>query len=107
MAFVHMHNDVQSERLLLVVLENSDRYSSEYRHIRATVVRRAVPHAVNSDGVVDWADDHSAQCSGYRVASWVLSKTSGLYVDDMQYAGKLTPTQCTHHLTKAGPTEIR
>ena len=42
MTFRHMHNDIRSEYLLLVVLENLDCYSREYRHIRAEVVRRGV-----------------------------------------------------------------
>ena len=90
MSFRHMHNDIRSEYLLLVVLEERDVYSLDYRHIRATVVRRAVPHGVNSEGaVVNWADEYPQKCSGYRVASWVLSKTTGVYVDDMQLRGQI------------------
>lgn len=90
MSFRHMHQDVQSERLLLVVLEEPSYGGSEYRHIRATVIRRAVPHAVNSEGVVvDWADDYENKCFGYRVASYVFSGNKGTYVDDMQLRGQI------------------
>jgi hypothetical protein len=40
-------------------------------------------------GVETWNDDHIANCSGYRVASYVFSKTSAVYVDDMQLRGQL------------------
>jgi hypothetical protein len=96
MTFRHMHNDVRSEYLLLVVLENSDRYSQEYRHIRADVVRRAVPHVLSpiiEEGdvqrVTTWNDEYPSKCTGYRSASWVLSKTSGTYVDGMQLRGQI------------------
>ncbi len=91
MSFRHMHNDIQSERLLLVVLEEPTYGGSEYRHIRASVIRRAVPHKMREDGsgVNTWNDDHIGKCKGYRVASYVLSKTSGTYVDDMQLRGQI------------------
>lgn len=104
MSFRHMHQDVQSERLLLVVLESSDFAHSEYRHIRATVVRRAVPHAVNSEGVVvDWADDYENKCFGYRVASYCLTKTSGTYVDDMQLRGQIDANPAYQPLNAGKP----
>ena len=86
-----MHNDIQSERLLLVALEEPSYHNSEYRHIRASVIRRAVPHTVREDGsgVDQWYDDHKEKCTGYCVASWVFSKTSGMYVDDMQLRGQI------------------
>jgi hypothetical protein len=95
--FKHPHSDIQSERLLLVSLEEPSFHNSEYRHIRATVVRRAVPHKYRADapaicdgtGVETWNDDHITKCSGYRVASYVFSKTSATYVDDMQLRGQL------------------
>ena len=96
MTFRHMHNDIRSEYLLLVVLENLDCYSREYRHIRAEVVRRAVPHKMAilaephfEPRVEVWNDDHKDNCTGYRSASWVLSKTSGTYVDGMQLRGQI------------------
>ena len=97
MSFRHMHQDVQSERLLLVVLESSDFHNPEYRHIRATVVRRAVPHKLRADapaiydgtGVEVWNDDHPGKCFGYRVASYVFSRNKGTYVDDMQLRGQI------------------
>lgn len=96
MTFRHMHNDIRSEYLLLVALEERDRFSLDYRHIRATVVRRAVPHVMTpiiNDGDVQtvqtWNDDHIDKCSGYRVASYVLSKTSGIYIDDMELRGQI------------------
>lgn len=97
MTFRHMHQDVQSERLLLVVLEDKQYVGSKYRHIRATVIRRAVPHKLRKDcppiydgtGVEKWNDAHPNQCQGYRVASYCLTKTSGTYVDDMQLRGQI------------------
>lgn len=88
--FRAMYQDVQSERLLLVVLEENE-HTREYRHIRATVVRRAVPHKMkeNSGAVEVWNDDYAEKCSGYRVASYVFTKTSGTYVDDMQLRGQI------------------
>lgn len=89
--FRAMYQDVQSERLLLVALETPESYAREYRHIRATVVRRAVPHKMKDySGAVDvWNDDYTEKCSGYRNASYVLTKTSGTYVDDMQLRGQI------------------
>lgn len=85
-----MHNDISSKYLLLIALEERDSFSSEYRHISATVVRQAMPHAVNSENVVvDWADEYADKCTGYRSASWVLSKTSGIYVDGMCLRGQI------------------
>jgi hypothetical protein len=94
--FKHPHQDIQSERLLLVTLEEPQFHNSEYRHIRATVIRRAVPHKMalpteetNAPRVDIWNDDHIDKCTGYRVASYVFSKTSGTYVDDMQLRGQM------------------
>lgn len=94
--FKHPHQDIQSERLLLVALEEPSYHNSEYRHIRATVVRRAVPHVMTpiiEEGDVarvdQWNDDHKDKCFGYRVASYVFSKTSGTYVDDMHLRGQI------------------
>jgi hypothetical protein len=94
MTFRHMHQDVQSERLLLVVLEDKQYAGSEYRHIRATVIRRAVPHVMRKENDLDnvvntYNDAHPNQCQGYRVASYCLTKTSGTYVDDMQLRGQI------------------
>jgi hypothetical protein len=95
--FKHPHQDIQSERLLLIALEDKQFHNSEYRHMRATVIRRAVPHKLRADapaiydgtGVEIWNDDHIGKCSGYRVASYVFSKTSAVYVDDMQLRGQI------------------
>lgn len=89
--FKHPHQDIQSERLLLVALEEKQFHNSEYRHIRATVIRRAVAHTLREDGsgVDTWNDDHKEKCSGYRVASYVFTKTAATYVDDMQLRGQI------------------
>ena len=93
MTFRHMHNDIRSEYLLLVVLENSDRYSPEYRHIRATVVRRAVPHAINSEGVVvDWADEYPQKYAGYRVEAGYFRKQPACMLTTCNCAAKSTTT---------------
>lgn len=110
MTFRHMHNDIRSEYFLLVVLENSDRYSQEYRHIRAEVVRRAVPHKMAilaephfEPRVEVWNDDHKDNCTGYRSASWVLSKTSGTYVDGMALRGQIDSHPIHTPLNKGRP----
>lgn len=96
MAFRHPHTDPVSERLLLVVLEEPQSFSTEFRHIRASVIRRAVPHTYASEAdalaknVQTWNDDHPDKCQGYRVASYVYPTAStNLYVDDMQLRGQI------------------
>lgn len=93
MAFRHPHTDPVSERLLLVVLEEPSSHSSEYRHIRASVIRRAVPHTIDNNvvGCVKvWNDDYTNKCQGYRVASYVYpTAATNLYVDDMQLRGQI------------------
>lgn len=95
MSFRQPYQDPRSERLLLVALEEKQYHGSEYRHIRATVVRRAVPHkmAPKIDGsencVAEWHDDYEAKCTGYRVASYVFHRTCPIYVDDMQLRGQI------------------
>lgn len=104
MTFRHMHNDIQSERLLLVVLESPDSYSRQYRHIRATVVRRAVPHVIDPNvigTVKTWNDDYPDKCFGYRIPSYCLTKTSGIYVDDMQLRGQINI--CENPLNQGRP----
>lgn len=90
MTFRHMHTDVQSERLLLVALEEYS-FGSSHRHIRASVIRRAVPHSlpIGNNSFQIYADDHPDRCKGYRVASYVFSKNRGTYVDDMQLRGQI------------------
>lgn len=95
MTFRHPYQDPRSERLLLVVLEDRQYPSSEYRHIRATVVRRAVAHTLRADGsgVDQWNDDYEERCSGYRCASYVFpTASSSVYIDDMQLRGQIDVT---------------
>ena len=98
MSFRQPYQDPRSERLLLVALEEKQYHGSEYRHIRATVVRRAVPHKLRKDcppiydgtGVKEWNDDHPNKCSGYRVASYVFpTNSTNIYVDDMELRGQI------------------
>lgn len=96
MSFRQPYQDYSSQRLLLVVLEDKEYAGSEYRHIRATVIRRAVPHKVQentlggTDTVIEWFDDHPNRCTGYRVASYVFpTKNSNIYVDDLQLRGQI------------------
>lgn len=93
MTFKQPYQDPRSERLLLVALEEPQYHGSEYRHIRATVVRRAVPHTYHNDDqgrVKEWGDDTEAKCSGYRVASYVFpTSATNIYVDDMQLRGQI------------------
>lgn len=94
MSLRYIYQYPQAERLLLVVLEQPQYGGSEFRHINATVVRRAVPHKMKdySDSVETWNDDYEARCFGYRVASHVLTKTSGIFVDDLQLRGQIDTT---------------
>ena len=97
MTFRHLYSEAPGERLLHVVLEEPSDYGSEYRHIRATVLRRAASHVMREDGsaVAQYWDDHNA--TGYRVASYVLTKTGGTYVDDMQLRGQIDNTANPMH----------
>ena len=95
MSFRQPYQDPRSERLLLVTIERKE-YPSDYRHIRATVIRRAVPHKMapkidsSENCVAEWNDDYEAKCSGYRVASYVFPTAStNIYVDDMQLRGQI------------------
>ena len=87
------YQDASSERLLLVALEEPRYPISDYRHIRATVVRRAVPHKMkdyNSAVVDEYWDAPEERCTGYRVASYVKqARGVNIYVDDMQLRGQI------------------
>ena len=91
MTFRHLSNEIASERLLLVVLEDKQYPNHEYRHIRATVVRRAVPHvkSAHSDTIATWNDDYEGKCTGYRVASYSSTKKNAVYVDDLELRGQI------------------
>lgn len=93
MSFRQPYQDPRSERLLLVALEEKQYHGSEYCHIRATVIRRAVPHTIDPnvvDCVKEWNDDYEAKCRGYRVASYVFpTPSTNIYVDDMQLRGQI------------------
>lgn len=92
MSFRQPYQDPCSERLLLVALEEKQYHGSEYRHIRATVVRRAVPHKIDSSEscVAEWNDEYPERCTGYRVASYVFPTAStNIYVDDMRLRGQI------------------
>jgi hypothetical protein len=91
MTFRHISCEIASERLLLVVLEEKQYPCSEYRHIRATVVRRAVPHvkSAHSDTIATWNDDYEGKCTGYRVASYSSTKKNAVYVDDLELRGQI------------------
>lgn len=97
MTFRHISTEIASERLFYVQLDDAQYVGSEYRHIRATVIRRAVPHKLRKDapaiydgtGVEVWNDDHIGNCSGYRVASYSSARKDAVYVDDMQLRGQI------------------
>jgi hypothetical protein len=92
MSFKHHTCDPRSERLLLVTLEEPEQYSREFRHINATVIRRAVPHTMRAEApltVAEYNDEYAEKCSGYRNASYVFTGKVPTYVDDMQLRGQL------------------
>ena len=61
------------------------------------MLRRAASHVPKEDGsgIATYWDEEKA--TGYRVASYVLSKTGGTYVDDMQLRGQIDATQNPMH----------
>ena len=93
MTFRHISTEIASERLLLVVLEDAEHYNSgQYRHIRATVIRRAVPHIMQKEApllVAEYMDEFASRCQGYRVASYSSARKDAVYVDDMQLRGQI------------------
>ena len=96
MTFRHISTEIASERLLYVQLDDAQYVGSEFRHIRATVIRRAVPHVMaqladpsHEPRVETWNDDHIERCSGYRVASYSSARKDAVYVDDMQLRGQI------------------
>jgi hypothetical protein len=96
MTFRQPYQDPRSERLLLVVLEDAQYQGSEYRHIRATVIRRAVAHTYASEAdalannVKEWNDEYPSKCQGYRVASYVFpTPSTNVYVDDLELRGQI------------------
>lgn len=114
MTFVHPNGDTRSERLLLVVMEREERVGmmrGEWRHIRATIIRRAVPHRLRPDaadardsaGVEEWHDDWADRCAGYRTASYQYTKTSHIYVDGMELRGQIDALPTGKALNKGRP----
>lgn len=85
-------DEAPTERLIMVTLDGVDGYTREVRHIRATIVRRAMSHQVipatdtRAEQTVYW-DDKVA--TGYRNASYSSSKKNGLYVDGMFLRGQM------------------
>lgn len=92
MSYRHLHQEIGGQRLLLVVLEDARFNGGNYRHICATVIRRAVPHKMRESEesvVMEWNDDFAEHCSGYRVASYNSVRKDAVYVDDMQLRGQI------------------
>lgn len=84
--------EAPTERLIMVTLESADHVSREFRHIRATIVRRAMSHELipatdtRAEQTVYW-DDKVA--TGYRNADYSSSKKNGLYVNGMFLRGQM------------------
>lgn len=92
MSFKHHTCDPRSERLLLVTLHDVDYPGSEYRHISATVIRRAVPHVMRAEApltVAEYNDEYAEKCSGYRNASYTFGGRTPTYIDDMKLHGQI------------------
>lgn len=79
----------QAQRLLLVELEAKEGFYSNYRHIRATVVRYAVSHKIGENGrIAQWNDDHNS--TGYRNAVWSSAHpTKAIYVAGLRLRGQI------------------
>ena len=77
------------ERLLLIELEPKPNIPSDYRHISATVVRRAVADVKNKeDGTSQWWD--GVEPIGYRNTTWSChSPVKAVYVDGLQLRGQI------------------
>lgn len=75
---------------MLVQLENQD-FSSDYRHIRAYPIRRAVAHTYKEDGIrVDkYWDGDATKATGYRNCAWSKTTTGGIYVQEMALRGQM------------------
>lgn len=85
-------HEAPTERLVMILLEGQNSYSSDHRHIRATVVRRAASHVVMPNTNLDsnttiFYDDREA--TGYRNASWSSHKSSAIRVDGLQIRGQM------------------
>lgn len=110
MTFKHHTCDPRSERLLLVTLHDADYPGSEYRHISATVIRRAVPHRMQAEAplsVAEYNDEYAEKCSGYRNASYTFGGRTPTYIDDMKLHGQINTGPQPLHEGKPYGNEIR
>ncbi len=89
MAHYKAEDEAPSERLVLIVLESRDKNDNTYRHLRASVVRRAMSHQVSLTSTT-YYDDRVA--TGYRNASWSSAKSSAVYVADLYVRGQMSKT---------------
>jgi hypothetical protein len=89
MSFNHLNNEAPGKRFLFVQLEQPERYSTDWRHICATVVREAVSHIPPNETKTwwDYYDEQNAQ--GYRCSSWSARSPKAVYVEDLQLRGQI------------------
>lgn len=88
MTAYHPTDEAPTERLLHIYLEPRPSYGGDHRHINLRVIRRAMSHVKDDNGVTrKWYDDENAV--GYRNASWANSKTTGMLVDDLGVRGQI------------------
>ena len=90
MSFNPQSYDTPAERLMLVHLEKQ-KFPSDYRHICAYPVRRAVAHTYKEDGVKvdEWYDGDAAKATGYRNCAWNKTTTGGVYIQEMVLRGQI------------------
>ena len=77
-----------SERILLIHLEPRPGYGGDHRHIRASFIRRAVPHSLNEDGSVKHYQDDKA-ATGFRNATWIAKGKTPLRIADLIVRGQI------------------
>ena len=95
-------DDLSGERLLFVNMERStDAYSGAYAHIRATVVRRAVPDVVEPF-TSTWIWEDGANSVGYRNAHWSGTGRRAVYVDGLVLRGQINVHSQSAHTLDGG-----
>ncbi len=77
--------EAPSERIMLIDI-GYNQYEGDYRHLLASVVRRAMPDTVDPDTQARRYFDGSGQDAsiGYRNCTWSSHKTNALFVEDLQ-----------------------
>lgn len=85
----HYTEEAGTERLLLITLDAPRGFDSEFRHISARVVRRALSDVKAEGQPTQYNDGPAAQ--GYRWADWSSGKaTTTIRVSDLRLRGQMS-----------------